>query len=360
MMGAVWGLSSIIGPAVGGALTDGPGWRWCFLINVPVGVVVLIGLVLVFPNKRLIDHGAPGDAAVARRHVDWFGALTLVAFAVPLLLALSWGGREYAWGSPTIVGMLGGGGAMLVAFVFVELRAKEPIIPFRMFKDRVVWTSSLAATLVSVALFGAAMFIPLFLQAVVGASAIKSGAAMTPLMLSMITSSVLAGQLMTRTQRYKLLALFGVSTVTFALALFAWMDVNTSYGVTVRNMIVLGVGLGCTMPVFNLAVQNAVSPRDVGVATSSLQFLRSMGGSVGGAVFGALLTAQLAAHHVGMRPDQLVGLPLEARTALADGLHVVYVVAAAVMACGIVAGLLLEDRPLRKSNRMATPAATEA
>ena len=375
MMGAIFGLSSVIGPAVGGFLTDGPGWRWCFWANIPIGVAAFAVLFFTFPKRK---------RSTETPSIDYAGALTLIAATVPLLLALSWGGNDYAWGSPVIVGMLGFGVAMSVLFFFVERRAKAAIIPPALFKNRVVAASAVGATLLGIAMFGTIMFIPLFIQAVVGESATKSGTVMTPMMFAMIAASIASGQIMTRLRRYKVLAVVGVVIVTLGMFLLSTMTVATTYTTVLAYMIVLGIGLGATMPVFNLAVQNAVDIRDVGVATSSLQFLRSMGGSIGAAGFGAVITNRFSgAFRAALPPDVLQATPPEVlarfdnpqvlmnpaataslagsplldavKVALASSLHTVFLGATVLAALAIVASLVLKDLPLRTSNRAAPP-----
>ena len=383
LMGSIFGIASIIGPAAGGFLTDGPGWRWCFWVNIPVGVLAFLVLLFAFPAKRRAAGPAPA--------IDYLGALTLVCSATPLLLALSWGGRDYAWSSPLIIAMLGGGVFMAVAFFLVERKAAGAIIPPRLFKNRIIAASAAGATLMAVGMFGALIFIPLFMQGVVGTSATKSGTVMTPMMVAIIASSIAAGQIMTKTERYKWLAVVGASVVTGGVVLLGTMTIDTDYtGVLVR-MIVVGIGLGMTMPVFNLAAQNAVDIREVGVATSSLQFLRQLGGSVGAAIFGAIMTNRfIDSFHGALTPevvakvspealtqfenpqvlmnvaaqeqlksgalaDVLPQLLLAVKTALASSLHTLFIACAAITSLTIVATLLLKDMPLRKSNRAGPP-----
>lgn len=344
-MGAIFGLSSVAGPAIGGFLTDGPGWRWCFYVNVPVGAVAFMILLLSYPKRSASSE--------ARPRIDWAGATALVLALIPVLVALSSGGRDFAWGSPEILAMLGAGLVFTAAFLVIERRAAEPILPLSMFRHSVVWTSSLAATLISVSMFGASMFIPLFIQGVVGASATKSGAVMTPMMLAMIFSSVVSGQLMSRRQRYKANALVGAIVTTAGLVLLAGMGSTTSYAAALRNMIVLGLGLGATMPVFTLAIQNVVAAKELGVATSSVQFLRSLGGSVGGAVFGAVLAHRLGSPPMGGSMTSLGSLGSSsiasgpAREALAAALQPIFSSAAILAFIAVVTTLFLKDVPLK-------------
>ncbi len=380
VMGSVFGLATVIGPTVGGLLTDGPGWRWCFYVNLPVGVLAFAILLAVFPHTM---------ARKRKASIDWVGAGTLLLGVVPLLLACSWGGRDYAWGSTVVIGLLAGGLSMTGLFLFVETRAPEPILPLNMFRSRVVWTSAAGAMLVSIAMFGTVLFVPLFIQTVIGRSATQSAAVLTPLMFTLIVSSVLSGQLISRWGRYKGIAVFGMVALVVGLLLLSRMDVNTTYPAVLRDVILIGIGLGATMPVFPIAVQNAVSIDRVGVATSSIQFLRSMGGSLGAAVFGAMLTNRFAsAFHRGISADvashiapgllakfenpqalmnprlaaelkaagpeavqRLAPLLAAVKQALASSLQEVFLVAAAVMVVGFGVSLFLVDLPLRKTNR---------
>lgn len=376
MMGSVFGLASVAGPAIGGFLTDGPGWRWCFYVNVPVGIAAFVVLLLEFPH------------VVARRKerpsIDWLGASVLVFGVVPVLLALSWGGRDYAWGSPVLVSMLTFGFAMLALFLRVESRAKEAIIPPAMFRNRVIWTSALAATAVAMAMFGTTLFIPLFIQSVIGTSATRSGAVLTPMMMTMIAASMTSGQLVSRFGKYRLIAIVGTATMAAGMFLLARMDVSTTYTTVLGNMMVMGAGLGLTMPIFTLSVQNAVDIRQVGVATSSVQFLRTMGGSISAAIFGAVLSNRFApAFMAALPPDAARALPPGALTtlanpqtlmnpavmarlnatpaaapilaalkrALAGSLHDVFLAGTFVVLVAFVVTFMLVDLPLRTTNR---------
>ena len=381
VMGSVFGLSSIVGPAVGGLLTDGPGWRWCFYVNVPVGLVALAILYFYFPNLVTPRTRKP--------KIDWLGAGTLIMGVVPLLLALSWGGRDYAWASREIVSLLTAGVLMTGLFLFLQTKTVDALMPPALFKPRVVWSSAAAATCMSIGMFGTALFIPLFIQGVVGRSATESGAVMTPMMFALIAASMLSGQLVTRTGKYKVLAVAGVTLTAGGMVLLTMMNEATAYGTVLRNMVVMGVGIGMTMPVFNLAVQNAVDPANVGVMTSSLQFLRSIGGAMGAAIFGAVLTNRFSpAFHEALPSSVASDLPpqllqafenpqammdphmaerLQAagpgmaermgpvfaavRHALSASLHDVFLFGAILAAAGIAFALLIVDIPLRKTNR---------
>jgi EmrB/QacA subfamily drug resistance transporter len=299
IFGAVFGLSSVIGPTVGGFLTDGPGWRWVFLVNLPLGALSLAILVFRFPNIRRRHTRRPS--------IDFLGALALLAGVVPLLIALSWGGRDYAWDSPLIIGMLVFGAVMSGVFVWQESRAAEPIIPLNLFRQPGVSTAMVAVVLTAMGMFGTVLFIPLFIQGVIGTSATQSGAVLTPLMLALIVSSTSTGQLIARYGRYRWLAIGGVGLTAVGMLLLSGMRVGTDYLVVVRNMIVVGLGLGTTFPIFTLAIQNAVDLRMVGVATSTMQFFRSMGGALGVAIFGSVLTNSFGSALRGALPIEILG-----------------------------------------------------
>lgn len=381
IFGAVFGLASVLGPTAGGFLTDGPGWRWVFLVNLPLGVLSMVILFVWFPNMRRMQTHRPS--------IDFAGAITLLASVVPLLLALSWGGRDYAWDSPLIVGMLISGGLMGAGFVWIESRAAEPIIPLGLFRQPGVGTTLTAVALTAMGMFGTVLFIPLFIQGVIGTTATQSGAVLTPLMLALIVSSTLTGQRLSRHENGRWLAACGVGLAGAGMLLLSGMRVDTDYLTVVRNMIVIGFGLGITFPVFSLAVQNSVDQRMVGAATSTLQFFRSMGGALGVALFGSLLTNSFGSAlraalppliANGLTPEQFARLAnpqalmnpagtsavlrgvadprgpagdlyLEAiRQALAFSLHNVFLLSAALQILTvIVLVLLLRDAPPRAS-----------
>ena len=296
----IFGLSSIVGPLLGGYLTDNLSWRWVFYVNLPVGAIALLVLWFSFPNIR---------PSVRERRIDYLGALTLVAGVVPLLLALSWGGNDYAWTSPTILAMFGIGLVMLAVFLLVEHRAAEPIIPLSLFSNRIVSVSVLALMLMAIGMFGTILFIPLFIQGVIGTTATESGTVMMPMMMVMIVSSIAGGQIISRTGRYKMIGLFGMAVMAVGMFLLSGMGPETDYLTVVRNMMIVGLGMGPTMPVFTLAAQNAVGMGQLGVVTALTQFARSIGSTLGVAVFGSLLTNRFA-------PAFQSALPAEVRSVI--------------------------------------------
>jgi EmrB/QacA subfamily drug resistance transporter len=383
--GSVFGIASVVGPALGGWLTDGPGWlidgpgwRWVIYVNLPVGVLAIAVLMYGLPHIR------PHEP----RPIDWLGAATIVGGTVPLLLAFSWGGTEYAWSSPVIVGLLALAAFMTGLFLFAEMRAPEPIIDLRLFRNRTFVVSVIAMFLVGAGIFGAIMYIPLYMQGVLGASATASGAILTPMMLSLVGASTIGGQIFSRTGRYKWASVGGLTLMGIGMWLQTLMGRDSTNAEAVRNMIVLGLGTGLAMPTFTLAVQNSVSPREIGAVTAAMQFFRSIGSTIGVAVMGSLMTSVLhrelrrdlpADIRVALPPDllgslspqalaspeaaaalqaQLAGLPDGARLfaelidamrlALATAIHDVYLLAAIVALGGIVASVFLPERPLRK------------
>ena len=280
LFAGIFGLASIIGPVLGGYLTDTLSWRWTFYVNVPLGLIALVGLVVFFPVVRPARAGRP---------IDWAGAGALLLFVVPMLLAFSWAGTEYAWGSPQILGLFGFTIAAFGLFLWVEQRAPEPILPLGLFRNRTFALSMLSLFLVGLAMFGVIMFLPLFIQGVIGETATQSGAVLTPMMLSLVVASALSGQVLSRTGRYRYQAAFGFLLLAVGMFLLGQMGADTDKATVIRNMIVVGLGIGITMPLFTIIVQNALPYQFLGVATASTQFFRSIGGTIGVAIFGSLL-----------------------------------------------------------------------
>ncbi len=285
-LGVVFGISSVIGPTLGGFITDNFSWNWIFLINVPVGIPVLLLIAWLFPKIT---------PEVESRKLDYAGMVTMVLAVTPILLALSWGGVQYAWGSPQVIGFLAFGLAMGVAFIIIESRTEAPVMPLEIYRNRMVSVSLLATFLTGFGMFGAIIFVPLFFQGVLGASATSSGSFLTPMMLGIVFGATLSGQLLSRTGgHYRAQAIIGTGIMVVGAFLISTMDVSTSFARAVGYIVVLGVGLGATFPTFTLAVQNSVPFRLMGISTSALQFYRSVGGMLGLAVLGALMASRFA------------------------------------------------------------------
>jgi EmrB/QacA subfamily drug resistance transporter len=283
---SVFGVATIIGPLLGGWITDSSlGWRWTFYVNVPIGI-----LALTFAAFAL-----PGHVSLRKHRIDYVGSALLVAAAVPLLLGLSWGGNTYPWLSWEIVGMFVFSVVMWVAFFLRETRAAEPVISPRLFENSIFTVSAVAAALQSAAMFGAIMFLPLFVQGVLGKSATNSGLILMPLMLGAIVTSIGAGQILAKTGKYKVIVIVGSVLATAGAYLLSRMGLDTTWVTVVRNMVVIGLGLGVAMSAFTVIVQNQYPSHRLGEVTAGLQFFRSIGSTVGLAVFGTILNNQFAA-----------------------------------------------------------------
>ncbi|MEV4761111.1 MDR family MFS transporter [Micromonospora chokoriensis] len=307
LFGAVFGISSVAGPLVGGyfAETD---WRWIFYINVPLAI---LAIVVCYHVMRLIPFERRDHS------IDWLGAGLLVAGVSALLLALSWGGNEYAWGSGVIISLFVVGAVLGVLFVLQEARVAEPILPLRLFRSATFALANSALLIIGLVMFGSIIFIPLYLQIVKGASPTRSGLLMLPMMAGIIITSILTGRAMTRIGRYKWFPVAGSVTLLVGMFLFTRLEVTTSLWVAFGFMVVIGVGLGLCMQSLILAVQNAVSVRDLGAGTSSATFFRSLGGSFGVAILGTVLSSRLTSGLADRLPGAIAQLPPQEQAAVA-------------------------------------------
>lgn len=296
-MAGVFGLSSIIGPTLGGFITDNLSWHWVFFVNVPLGIVAVVLFIFFFPHVR---------PALRRHSVDYAGITTLIFFVVSLMLALSWAGVEYAWDSTQIMALFDFSALMLLLFVIVEMRAREPILPLWILRNRIVGVSFLVIFLTGFGMFAGIIFIPLYFQGVLGKSATASGSFLTPMMLGMICGSLLSGQLLSRAGgHYRLQGGAGIAIMAVGAYLLSRMTAETSYVTAVTNIVVSGFGLGITMPVYTIAVQNAVPYAVMGIATSSTAFFRSLGGAFGLAIAGSVMNSRFASEFFANIPSSV-------------------------------------------------------
>lgn len=359
---ATMAVSMIGGPLLGGFITDSLSWRWTFYINLPLGVVAL---ALIAATLHL-----PGRTSTHR--IDFAGAGLLAAAATAIVLVTTWGGDEYAWDSATIIGLAGLGAAALAAFLVVESRAAEPILPLRLFRTRNFSVSSALAFVVGFAMFGTITFLPLFMQTAQGASATTSGVLLMPMMLGAMVMSLISGQIVGRTGRYRALPIVGSAVMTGGLFLLSQLTEDSSDLTTTVSMVVLGLGMGTLMQLIRLLPQNSVELADMGVASSTPQFFQTIGGSFGVSLFGAIFTGRLAdslggasgagGAGVGLDPARIAGLPDAIREALVHGVTYatqgVFFWATCVAAVAFVLSWALESVPLR-SQLPKAPAADD-
>ena len=383
---SVFAVASIAGPLVGGFVTDHWGWRWVFYVNIPFGLLAL----------AILARGlSPGRIAARAGPIDWLGMAALLWCVMPLLLALAWAGNRFSWGSWQVAGLLAMSGAGLLVFLAIERGAADPVLPLPLFQDRTFVVASAVAFLTGMGLFGALSYMPLFIQGALGASATNSGLVNTPLMLGLTAASLAGGNLASRTHRYRWTVIAGGVVLVGGMAILLPLDEQASLFLPVAAMVVVGLGLGLSIPLLGLAVQNALADRMLGVASASTQFFREIGGTLGIALSGTMVTAQLHGDLLKRLPPELTsvapeetlrqleeprillspealermrdgfaafgaeGPALYERTisamqgVLAAGLHDVFVVGLVVAMLALAASIFLPDLPLRTQPAVA-------
>jgi EmrB/QacA subfamily drug resistance transporter len=303
LIGSVFAVASIAGPLLGGFFVDNLSWRWVFYVNMPVGALA-VAIVATRLHLHTPHH---------RHRIDFLGAGLLSGAVGSLIMVTTWGGSQYAWGSPTIVGLGVAGAGMLATFVWWETRAAEPLLPLTLFRSSVFAVSSGMGFAIGMAMFGAIIFIPLFLQLVYGASPTSSGLRMLPLMAGLLVAAIASGRAISRLGRYKVFPVSGTAILVVGMYLLSLLRVGTAPWLASVYMLVVGIGIGLVMQVLVLVVQNDVRPQDIGVATSTATFFRSVGGSFGVAIFGAVFATRLN--------DQLALLPPSVTARLGSGVH---------------------------------------
>ena len=357
MFGAVFGVSSVAGPLLGGFFTDGPGWRWIFWLNIPIGLAALY-----------ITSRALHMPLVRREHrIDYLGAAMVVGSVSSVLLYLSWAGEQYGWTAPQSLALAALGLLLALAFVLVELRAEEPIIPMRLFRGPVFRWTVVFASIMGMAMFGGIIYLPFYLQVVKGYSPTESGLALIPMVIGIFITSIGSGALVTKTGRYKIYPIIGAAVTLVALYALTHIQVDTPYGLFAAAIFLLGAGLGFTMQTVVTAVQNEVPFRDLGAGTSSVTFFRSLGGAFGVALFGAVLSNRVA-HYLaeafagapggvgdvgGSMSDisKIEALPAEVKAvvleAFVQALQDIFLVAIPFVAVALVVAFLIPELPLK-------------
>jgi EmrB/QacA subfamily drug resistance transporter len=381
LFGAVFGLSSIVGPTAGGYITDSWGWRWVFYVNLPVGIIAVLLVIATMPYVR---------SSASLRDIDFLGAGMLIAGLVPLMVALSIT-RDHGWTSPQVLGLLGVAAVLLIAFFVVETRTDHPIVPFGLFKNSTFSVSMIVGFLTGFGMFGTIVFVPLIYQGVLGVTATNSGQLLTPMMLGLIVASTLVGQAMVRIRYYRFLGTGGIVVMLVGMWLLSQVTVTTSRLEVVRDIVLVGAGLGATFPLYLTAVQTALPRNFLGVASSQIQFWRQIGGTIGTAVLGSVLAQRLPVHvqeqvaslHLPSQiasqfvsgggsnpqtlfdPAQIAARRAQAgalgpqgaaifdqvlhaiRAGLATTLHEIFLYGAAVLILALIASVFLNDVPLR-------------
>ncbi|MYV98246.1 MDR family MFS transporter [Streptomyces sp. SID3343] len=363
LFGAVFGVTSVAGPLLGGFFVDNLTWRWVFYINLPIGAIALVVIAAALHTKEM--HTRPS--------IDYLGITLLAGGTTCLVLLTTFGGTTYPWASAQIYGLGVAAVVLIVGFVLVEKRAREPVLPLRLFRNPIFAVTAGIGFIVGFAMMGGLSFLPLFMQVVNGATPTMSGLRLVPMMIGLLVTSIVSGQLISRTGRYKIYPILGTAVMAVGMFLMSRMDEYTTTPASSLYMLVFGIGLGLVMQVIVLAVQNAVPYSDLGVATAGATFFRSIGGSFGAAIFGTIFNNRLAVHikeaaargqgippgadkgSAGIDPASLNKLPPAAKDgfihAYAQSLQTVFLSAAGIVLFAFLLSFLLREVPLRQATR---------
>lgn len=371
LIGSVFAAASVLGPLAGGFLTDSFSWRWIFYVNIPIGAIALVvtSIVLKLP-VRVTEH-----------KIDYLGSSLVAAAVTGILLITVWGGNTYAWSSDTIIGLAIASLLLVIAFIYVEKRSAEPVLPLALFRNQIFSVSSILAFFLGFMMFGSIIFLPEYQQVVRGASAVKSGLMLIPLTLGVVIASVGSGAIISKWGRYKIFPIAGGAVSSVGFFALSALKLDTSYLVQTGMMFVTGFGVGLGMQVVILATQNGVDYKDLGTATSAISFFRTMGGAIGTSFFGSILVNRLAYNMprllpkgvhvpasmtngaVSGSPAVLKTLPTPIHTALlqafVNSLHVMFLTAIPVGLLVFIISFYLPEKPLRRFSPTSVDNSTE-
>lgn len=382
LMGGVFGLSSLFGPTLGGFIVDNMDWSWVFWIFLPIGVIAFFMILKLYPQAEQKE----------KEKIDYMGSFVLSIVILTLLLGISWAGKEYAWNSLEIIGLFSISFVSLAAFIFIESKVKSPVVPLHLFKNSVVSVSNMISFLSGMGMFGLIMYVPFYVQGVLGKSATTSGLVEMVMTISMVSFSAISGQLITKTGKYKILGLVGFAVMAIGVFLNSTLTSDAQMTTLIFNLIISGIGLGLTMPIFTLTVQNAVEHKFLGVATATSQLFRQMGATVGVSILGYVMSSKMSekileANLPNIPEEAMGGYNLQSPEILMDtnaiegirtmvpehmqamfdqfiitlkaalnyGLTQVFLYSAVVVTLAFIVTLFLKEIPLRSSNEEPKP-----